>query len=213
VQETKRRSARGWERKKANHDTYEEILEAAAKAFSKNGFDGTSLADIAGAVGIKPPALYYYFKSKSEILFAYLVRSGERILEPVQQTVAASDPDAASRLHAFVTAYVQAQLHQLETMPTVNSAIYGGALQRALTHSQQQWVNEWGRKILGILRDILEQGRTEGVFEFNNLAATTFHIHGSIDSIVNWYRPHGELSASEVAEEFARLALASVTRR
>jgi hypothetical protein len=35
--------ARGWERKRANHDTYEETLEAAAQAFSKNGYDGTSL--------------------------------------------------------------------------------------------------------------------------------------------------------------------------
>jgi AcrR family transcriptional regulator len=37
--------ARGWERKRANHDTYEETLEAAAQAFSKNGYDGTSLAE------------------------------------------------------------------------------------------------------------------------------------------------------------------------
>ena len=44
------------------------VLEAAAKLFAERGFGGTNLQDIADALGISRPALYYYFKSKDEIL-------------------------------------------------------------------------------------------------------------------------------------------------
>src|SRR5437660_6714904 len=44
------------------------VLEAAAKLFAQRGFGGTNLQDIADALGISRPALYYYFKSKEEIL-------------------------------------------------------------------------------------------------------------------------------------------------
>src|SRR5215475_1621084 len=44
------------------------VLEAAARLFAQRGFGGTNLQDIADALGISRPALYYYFKSKEEIL-------------------------------------------------------------------------------------------------------------------------------------------------
>ena len=44
-------------------------LEAAANAFNEFGFYKTSLGDIAAVLGVTKAALYYYFKSKDEILF------------------------------------------------------------------------------------------------------------------------------------------------
>src|SRR5439155_21512033 len=44
------------------------VLEAAAKLFAQRGFGGTNLQDIADSLGISRPALYYYFKSKDDIL-------------------------------------------------------------------------------------------------------------------------------------------------
>ena len=46
----------------------ESILEVATRLFIERGFDGTGLNDIADAVGLSRPALYYYFKSKEAIL-------------------------------------------------------------------------------------------------------------------------------------------------
>lgn len=202
--------ARGWERKRAKHDTYEEILEAAAQAFSRNGYDGTSLAEIARAVGIKTPALYYHFKSKNEILFAYLVRSGEHILTEVQQSVTAAGDDPKKRLCAYVKTYIRTQLERIDTMPTVNMVILNTTDSRALTRSQTKWLRDWERKVIGLVRDILEDGREEGVFQYQNLAPTAFFLMGSIDFVVNWYRPDGSLSIEDLALEYANLALASV---
>jgi len=202
--------ARGWERKRANRDTYEEILEAAAKAFSKNGYNGTSLAEIAKAVGIKTPALYYHFKSKNEILYAYLVRSGENISNSVQEQVRAVGDDPVNRLAAFVKSYIRTQLEMIDTMPTVNTMIFSSTVSKALTKTQYKWIQNWERGMLEMLREILEEGKKTGVFKFKNLAPTAFFVMGSIDFVVNWYRPDGSLSIDDLASEYADLALASL---
>jgi len=202
--------ARGWERKRAKHDTYEEILEAAARAFSKNGYDGTSLAEIARAVGIKTPALYYHFKSKNEILYAYLVRSGEQIFSAVQLAVLGAGEDSKNRLSAYVKTYIRTQLEMIDTMPTVNTVIFSATVSKALTRSQYKWVQDWERKMIGLVRDILEDGKKAGAFEFVSLAPTAFFLMGSIDFVVNWYLPGGSLTVGDLAEEYSDLALASV---
>ena len=49
-------------------NTKQEILEAALELFSVQGFEATSIAQIAGAVGIRKASLYSHFGSKQEIL-------------------------------------------------------------------------------------------------------------------------------------------------
>ena len=48
--------------------TKEKILESALALFAENGYDGTSVEDIAAAVGIKAPSLYKHFRGKEAIL-------------------------------------------------------------------------------------------------------------------------------------------------
>nr|MCR4735058.1 TetR/AcrR family transcriptional regulator [Treponema sp.] len=52
--------------------TKEKILESSLTLFSKQGYDGTSVEQIAQAVGIKAPSLYKHFKGKEEILNAII---------------------------------------------------------------------------------------------------------------------------------------------
>ena len=56
--------------------TKERILEAALTLFAENGYDGTSVEQIANIVGIKAPSLYKHFKGKEDILNA-LIDSAE----------------------------------------------------------------------------------------------------------------------------------------
>ncbi|MEY8749238.1 TetR/AcrR family transcriptional regulator [Alkalicoccobacillus gibsonii] len=48
--------------------TYKQIIETAFSMFSEKGFDQTSMANIATEVGITKPAVYYYFKSKDDLI-------------------------------------------------------------------------------------------------------------------------------------------------
>ena len=53
-------------------DTRQEILDAALVLFAEQGYDKTSLREIAEQVGVTKAALYYHFPSKDEILVALL---------------------------------------------------------------------------------------------------------------------------------------------
>ncbi|WP_078392781.1 TetR/AcrR family transcriptional regulator [Shouchella patagoniensis] len=49
-------------------ETYNQIVKTAYERFAKKGFHQTSLSHIASEVGISKPAIYYYFKSKDELI-------------------------------------------------------------------------------------------------------------------------------------------------
>ena len=52
--------------------TKEKILDAALTLFAENGYDGTSVEQIANIVGIKAPSLYKHYKGKEDILNAVI---------------------------------------------------------------------------------------------------------------------------------------------
>ncbi|MBI4700130.1 MAG: TetR/AcrR family transcriptional regulator [Deltaproteobacteria bacterium] len=99
-------------------DARSEILRAATKLFAARGFDGTSLRQIADAVGIRKPSLLYHFSTKEALLKAVLgevlerwnevlprllmaAASGERRFEAVMHEMTgffAEDPDRARLL-------------------------------------------------------------------------------------------------------------------
>jgi AcrR family transcriptional regulator len=58
-------------------DTRERILDVALDLFARQGFDGTSLRQIAESLGLTKAALYYHFESKDDILLALHMRLHE----------------------------------------------------------------------------------------------------------------------------------------
>ncbi|MBC1538041.1 efflux pump transcriptional regulator FepR [Listeria seeligeri] len=50
----------------------EEIKQAALELFASNGFEGTSLADIAGVVGLKKQSIYSHFKDKDDLFLSIM---------------------------------------------------------------------------------------------------------------------------------------------
>lgn len=54
----------------AGRDTKRAIRDAAVRLFVAKGFEETSLREIADAVGITKPSLYYHYASKLELLVA-----------------------------------------------------------------------------------------------------------------------------------------------
>jgi AcrR family transcriptional regulator len=61
----------------ASVDTRQRILNVALDLFIEQGFDGTSLRQIAEQLGVTKAALYYHFESKDDILMALHMRLHE----------------------------------------------------------------------------------------------------------------------------------------
>jgi AcrR family transcriptional regulator len=61
----------------AGASTREKILDVALELFTDQGFDGTSMREIAERLNISKPAIYYHFASKEEILMALHMRLHE----------------------------------------------------------------------------------------------------------------------------------------
>ncbi|MBR5340948.1 MAG: TetR/AcrR family transcriptional regulator [Erysipelotrichaceae bacterium] len=61
--------------------TKDRILDASLTLFAKNGYDGTSVEQIASSVGIKAPSLYKHFKGKEDILNSLIDAAEQRYEE------------------------------------------------------------------------------------------------------------------------------------
>lgn len=63
-------------RKEVARDTRQLILDRSLELFATHGFTGSSMRDIARAVGVRESALYHHFPNKNAILTAVLAESG-----------------------------------------------------------------------------------------------------------------------------------------
>jgi len=61
-----------------------EILDAAEKLFLVKGYRGTTISDIAKKLGVAQGMLYYYFKSKEEIIESLINRHVASVLSTIQ---------------------------------------------------------------------------------------------------------------------------------
>ncbi|WP_072379641.1 TetR/AcrR family transcriptional regulator [Novosphingobium sp. NDB2Meth1] len=84
----------------------EALLDAAAEMFAAKGYDGTSIRDIAGAVGMLPGSLYYHFKSKEDLLIAVYRKGVARFEAAIDQALASTGADPWQAIEAACAAHL-----------------------------------------------------------------------------------------------------------
>ncbi|MGO2660727.1 TetR family transcriptional regulator [Mycetocola reblochoni] len=84
---------------KKSEQTRERVQRAAFESLRQNGFDGTTMRGIADAAGIAPGGIYYYFRSKDDIVSALYVHVSERYRDQGQR-VLDGERSFAARLRA-----------------------------------------------------------------------------------------------------------------
>src|SRR6202046_351297 len=96
-------------RPEPRHDPRQEILRAAARLFQQQGYDGTSMNDVAAALKLSKGGLYHHFQSKDEILFDLMNHAmditQERVINPV---LLVSDPQ--DRLRTLIRLHIEVVL-------------------------------------------------------------------------------------------------------
>lgn len=171
-----------------------EILEAAAKLFSKGGYDSVGMRDIADLAGILPGSLYYHFKSKQEIYIAVhraaLARSAQRITVAIEKVTAPWE-----RLEAAIAAQLEGQLDPGSvTWPMINDkSAMPGDMRKILVEDRDAFEAQY-KKLVADLP--LPERLDRGVLRLNLLA--------TLNSVRLWYQP-GKLTPRQIAAQIVEI--------
>lgn len=104
IKEPPKTEARGGENRR------EALLDAAAAMFAAKGYDGTSIRDIAGAVGMLPGSLYYHFKSKEDLLLAVYRKGVARFEEAIAEALGQTPAEPWQAIEAACAAHLSTLL-------------------------------------------------------------------------------------------------------
>src|SRR5437868_5949391 len=177
------------------------ILRTAARIFAEKGFHSTTMRDISRATKVSLAGLYYYCKSKDELLFLIQDNCFGRVLERLKERLQETDePIARLRLvienHLSFFAANMAEMkvlsHEAETL--------GGEMYAQVAGKKQQYT----KLVRRILADVQAQQTTTQKID---LTVATYALFGMMNWIYNWYDPRGKLSVNDLMDNITRLFL------
>jgi len=169
----------------------------AAQVFNERGFAASTLDEVAERLKITKPTLYYYVKSKDEILYE-CVRMGLTMLQEAIQTAGASGGSALDKLVVAMRKYAE-----IVTMDFGMCLIRVG--EDPLPLESQRKLRRIKAAIDREFRELIRQGIGEGSINNCDPKITAFALAGALSWIGRWYRPDGDLSPPQIAEHFIAL--------
>jgi AcrR family transcriptional regulator len=184
----------------------EEIYVKAAEVFHDKGFDATSMNDLAEAFQLTKAGLYYYIKSKEELLFA-IMSFGMDCLEKHALVPARAEPDAEKRLRLILKAHARLLTEGSKAIPILSDEVAG------LSAKHRRRILARKRNYFDLVRDTLEELKAEGKLRGVDTTVATFSLFGMLLWLPRWYRPKGRLSSGEVIEEVLKMALGGLLDR
>ena len=201
----RRRRARASRNADTTAATRVDILKSAAKAFRRRGYHGATVETIAAALRMKKGNLYYYFKSKEEILFACHQYSLDRLLRLLDE-VEHSGFAPAQKLRALIVASVHLILDELHGTALILEleALSAAHLKEVITSRD--------RLDHGI-RQVIEEGIADGSFSPDDVKLRSFALLGAMNWIPRWFNPAGPSTSSEIADRFADYLIAGLRRQ
>lgn len=178
-----------------------EILRESAKLFAANGYDGTSMQDIASAVGIKKASIYHFFADKAEIHRTIVVLSLTRLTELVHDRQRGL-VRAADRVEAFARAHAQ---HIAESAPFYFTAAlgYNEIVDPAAKAKVQRMRDGYEEALRGIIRE----GIHAGEFRELDVKLAARAIISCLNWMARWWRPDGPDSAETIASDYVKLII------
>lgn len=173
------------------------LLREAARAFSARGYHDTSLDDVAKALEVTKPALYYYVKNKQEILFECHMLSQD-LGDSALTYAAENGANGREKIILFYRRYIElitseigscAVLSEFAALESKNRAIVG--------KRRDDFQKKFGK--------IVTEGMADGSIRKVDPKMTVFFCMGAINWMTHWFRPDGTLSGEVIAKQFADL--------
>jgi TetR/AcrR family transcriptional regulator len=187
----------------AEGDPRAEILAAAGRLFGELGIDTTTMARLASEAGLGQSSLYYYFRSREEVVAA-LVAAANVVPLALMRTVASGSGSIASKLYRFVHGDVVA----LCELPfDINEIHRIAGRDRARFNGYWKERASLERRLASLLRSGIDAHELRPV----DPRLTTLTILANDEGTQNWFRLKPG-RASDVAAALADLTVAGLLR-
>jgi AcrR family transcriptional regulator len=177
-------------------DRRELILARSGELFARKGIAGTTVREIADAVGVLSGSLYHHFESKDAIVDELLAVYFREVNLKYADVLASGD-SSEQRLHGLILASLQLAATQRDAI-----AIYQAEsnylreqprfkhIQAATAEVQRSWL------------EVIEAGVTDGSFR-DDVDPRVFYrlVRDAVWLSVHWHRPGGEYSTAALADD------------
>jgi AcrR family transcriptional regulator len=167
-------------RGRPGHDL-DAVLAAAVRLFNDQGYDATSMFDIAESLGITKSSVYHHISGKEQLLQMAMDRALDGLFEAAEE-VRKLDLPAPQRLEQLIRRSVLVLAERFEYV-TVLLRVRGNTEveQHALARRRDFDV---------IVTDLVKQSQVEGGVRPDVDPATAARLLlGMVNSLTEWYRP------------------------
>ncbi|WP_051952815.1 TetR/AcrR family transcriptional regulator [Xenophilus azovorans] len=178
------------------------VLQTAARLFNERGFHATSLDDIARQLHVTKPTLYYYVKSKDDILLE-CVRAALGMMKEGIDAVRESGGRALDQLVACMRIYVDIVMQDFGMCVIRNG-------EDPLPPPLKKELRRLKAGVDHEFRRLIAAGVEEGSLAPCDPKMAAFMIGGALSWVGRWYRPDGELDPQQIAEQAVALLLGGV---
>lgn len=183
------------------------VLDAAVDLFARQGYDGTSVAEVISQAGVAKGGFYHHFASKEALLY-------EVYGDLITRQLAAMDAVLARRLASAET--VRALIIDLveSTAASAKQALVFWREQHKLGDQRTEQYRRARRRYHDTVTRLIREGQAAGSFAaVASPEMVTFTIFGVINELPLWYRPQGRKRPAQIAAELADLVLAALEVR
>ncbi|HAT87374.1 TetR/AcrR family transcriptional regulator [Cohaesibacter gelatinilyticus] len=176
------------------------ILDQSAKVFAAQGYDKTSMAQIAKTCGFSKALLYHYYENKEALLTDIIQVHLEELLNEVQAAVNGDLPPKA-QLQALVTALLLAyedadDKHKLQ----INELSF-------LPKERQVGLKQLERDLVTIFADAVIAASPAVASRDKMIMPVTMSLFGILNWTYLWFRPTGDLTRTDYAELVTNLII------
>ena len=183
------------ERKPYNMDA---IVDVAVQVFLRHGYDGASLDQVAEAAGITKASIYYHAEGKEALLKHGAGRALDALFAALEEP-AALEGRPLDRLKHVVRRTIEITVKRLPEVALLLRV-------RGNTETER-WILDRRRRFDRLVVKIVEEAQATGELRADIEAGlVTRLLFGMLNSITEWYRPGGGLSADDIVAAATRIA-------
>lgn len=180
------------------------VLRIAVEVFNKHGYEATSMGILAENLGISKSAIYHHVPSKEELLRLALEEALGG-LEGILTLDGATSGAAQARLEFVLRGTVSVLVQRLPFVTLLlrlrgNTEMEREALSRRRT---------FDRTITALVSAAQQDGSVRSDIDPGTITRLLF---GTINSIVEWYKPGGPLTAKKLADDVISIAFQGLRR-